>query len=739
MNSVELVWSMLGAASLTLGLIHVAIWARQPSELAQFAFGLAAFSVAALAVAELMMTQAESPEQFAAILRWAHAPVATLALGLVGFVHLHFGLKGFHLGWFAAGLRLASLVPNFGTGVNINFQSIESLRYVSLWDSDRIAFPVGEPNPWMLLAQLSNLLLMVFLARVAWMRWRRGADRRSRRGVGLCIALALFVLASSGWTAAVVLGWVSGPLTVNVAFFGVVLMVSYELGGEALKSAQLTLELKRSEVALRENKQRLALAAKAAGLGIWTRSLDEDDIWLSERGRELLGLAGDSPASWSVIQRGVEPADRAAVEAALQSAIQGSGDYECEFRYEHPVNGTRWLEAKGQVEFDSGGDARAVRGVLFDVTDKRFAGEGLRRVVEDSPFAMIVVDASGMIILVNAMAERTFGYDRSALLGVAVGMILELDSVWSQAEDAGEHAVAAGASEPRNRSVMLAGRHQDGSSLQLEVTLTPIRINDAPCTLSSIKDIGAELRVEQEMALQRDEVAHLSRVAMLGEISGSLAHELNQPLTAVLSNAQAALRFLEREPPDLVEVRDALVHIIESDKRASEVIRRLRVMLRKERSDHAPMAINEVIRDVFGLLESDLIARGITLSLRLDKLLPEVSGDRVQIQQVLLNLVFNACDAMSHLESGRLLEVRSQEVEGPAVRVSVRDVGSGIPEQDLERILTPFVTTKSQGIGLGLAICGTIVRAHRGRLWAGNNAGGGATLHFELPVDRQAD
>src|SRR5690606_26428171 len=148
--------------------------------------------------------------------------------------------------------------------------------------------------------------------------------------------------------------------------------------------------------------------------------------------------------------------------------------------------------------------------------------------------------------------------------------------------------------------------------------------------LASVSDIGERLRLEQESALQRDELAHLSRVTLLGEMSGSLAHELNQPLTAILSNAQAALRFLQHDQPDRGEVHDSLVHIVENDKRASEVIRRLRAMLRKEPVDYQQLAVNEVVRDVLRLINSDILNRNVAVILDLAPGLPPVSGDRVQ-------------------------------------------------------------------------------------------------------------
>jgi C4-dicarboxylate-specific signal transduction histidine kinase len=220
---------------------------------------------------------------------------------------------------------------------------------------------------------------------------------------------------------------------------------------------------------------------------------------------------------------------------------------------------------------------------------------------------------------------------------------------------------------------------------------------------------------------------------MLGELSGSLAHELNQPLVAILSNAQAAQRFLAQTPPRTEQLAAILVDIVKSDHRARAVIQRLRSMLRKEQAQHLRLNLNEVVEESLHLMRSDLLNRGVVVATDLARALPAVSGDRNQLQQVLLNLIMNGCDAMAGLPTRRLRIGTRRGAQGQ-VEISVADCGAGIAPADLERIFEPFVSTKAQGLGLGLAICRSIVEAHRGRLWAGNNADGGATLHCELPV-----
>jgi two-component system, LuxR family, sensor kinase FixL len=249
-------------------------------------------------------------------------------------------------------------------------------------------------------------------------------------------------------------------------------------------------------------------------------------------------------------------------------------------------------------------------------------------------------------------------------------------------------------------------------------------------------DITKRKQAEEQAARQRNEMAHLSRVSTLGELSGSIAHELNLPLSAILSNAQAAKRVLANGQADLAKVREMLDDIVSEDKRASEVIRRLRLWLKKGEVQQRSFCINEVVRDVLELIRSDLINQKVAADCKLARNLPTVTGDPVQLQQVLLNLMINACDAMANgnTPERRLLIRTGLENESNVVIVSVSDRGSGISEAKMEQIFEPFFTTKGKGMGLGLSVCRTIIAAHRGKLWATNNPNRGATFHFSLPI-----
>jgi PAS domain S-box-containing protein len=264
-------------------------------------------------------------------------------------------------------------------------------------------------------------------------------------------------------------------------------------------------------------------------------------------------------------------------------------------------------------------------------------------------------------------------------------------------------------------------------------------ICDANGTVIEVQGIGRDITdfkvADMEAAQRRKEVTHLTRVAILGELSGALAHELNQPLTAILSNAQAAQRLLARAPNDAAMLSEILDDIVADDLRAGEVITRLRAMLTRGEASFKPLHPNDIATEVLALARSELIDRHVTVSTGLTPDLPGTLGDRVQLQQVMLNLVLNACEAMSgRMPAERALSV-STALDGDGfVLTVIADRGNGIPPDTGDRLFEPFFTTKPHGLGLGLSICRSIVAAHGGRLWADNNPDGGATFTVALPV-----
>jgi PAS domain S-box-containing protein len=319
-----------------------------------------------------------------------------------------------------------------------------------------------------------------------------------------------------------------------------------------------------------------------------------------------------------------------------------------------------------------------------------------------------------------------------------------------------DHATLAGHVHPDDRAVRAAAIRQTlatGGSYESEFRIIlpdgTVRwiaargrshgnaINGAPQRVIGISmDITRQKQAAAEAQLQREELAHLSRVAVLSTLTGSLAHELNQPLTSILSNAQAGQRFLSHDPPDLVEVSAILSDIVHADRRAGEIIWRLRAMLRRGEVVLQQVSVNDSLEELLRLIGSDLIARGVSVSNLTAGGLPPAVADRVQLQQVFLNLIVNACDAMASnpVESRKLTLTTS--IEENEIRVGVLDCGVGLPD-DPDTLFQPFHSTKVGGLGMGLSICRTLVTSHGGRLWAERRAERGAAFYVALPVAKQ--
>jgi C4-dicarboxylate-specific signal transduction histidine kinase len=254
-------------------------------------------------------------------------------------------------------------------------------------------------------------------------------------------------------------------------------------------------------------------------------------------------------------------------------------------------------------------------------------------------------------------------------------------------------------------------------------------------------DITAIVRAdhaEQELRKAQAELAHVARVSTLGELTASIAHEVNQPLAAVVANAAACLRWLDRETPDLSAARRSVEWVINDGNRASDVIRRVRALANKNDFEKMPLDVNDVVRETVALVQRELSSHEVPLQTELAPALPMILGDRVQLQQVVINLVMNGIEAMQSVaDRPRELVIRSGQDDAGRVFLSVTDCGVGIPADDAERLFRAFFTTKSEGLGMGLSICRSIVEAHGGRMSACQNEGPGATFRFVLPLHQE--
>jgi PAS domain S-box-containing protein len=255
--------------------------------------------------------------------------------------------------------------------------------------------------------------------------------------------------------------------------------------------------------------------------------------------------------------------------------------------------------------------------------------------------------------------------------------------------------------------------------------------------VGAIMDVSAAKQAEQKLRQVEAELAHISRVTTLGELTASIAHEVNQPLAAVVTNAEAAMRWLAADPPNTGKAREVLGDIVKDGMRASDVIDRIRAIIKKAPTRMARVDVNEAVLDVITLTRSELMRQGVSLQTQLATGLPLIEGDRIQLQQVILNLILNAVEAMSSIDKGaREARISTEREAAGGVLVTVRDFGPGLDPESLNHLFEAFYTTKSDGLGMGLPICRSIIEAHGGRLWATANKPRGAVFQFTLPVER---
>ena len=500
-------------------------------------------------------------------------------------------------------------------------------------------------------------------------------------------------------------------------------------------------ERRRAEEALRESEARINLAANAANLGLWVWNLRNDELWVTEKWRKLFGFAESEPVNFDQLAQRVHPEDRERMKQRVQHVLEHGGvDRESEYRIMQPDGSTRWIADYDGVELDEHGKPAFARGVSRDVTERKMAEEELRETQQRMELAAsaaklgmwmwdivrdeIWITDKGRAIFGLAPSEKLdFNRFRNMLHPEDRESVLKAleTSLRNGAEYRAEYRVVL----PNGQIRWIGGR----GHVEFNGDGQPVRMSG--CSL----DVTWRKQAELEAACHRNEMAHLSRVTMLGELSGSLAHEINQPLAAILSNAQAAQQFLKEDVFDVNELRHVLAEIVAEDKRAGEVIRHVRLLFRKgEAGRHfGNLDINEVAQDVLKLMRNDLANQGVTVQTELAENLPDVQGDRVQLQQVLLNLVLNGCEAMIDRDPSQRQLLITSGMENGAVHVSVRDRGGSIPEETMERVFEPFFTTKADGMGLGLSVCRTIIEAHQGNICARNNTEGGATFHFSIP------
>ena len=377
-------------------------------------------------------------------------------------------------------------------------------------------------------------------------------------------------------------------------------------------------------------------------------------------------------------------------------------------------------------------DFSAVKEAIDDL--KAHGVTDIRRYLAEHPeFVRRMAAAVKVIDINDATVELFAARTKEELLGSLGGIFLpETEAVFAEELI----AIAEGRTLFESEAALQTLR---GEKLTVLLTIMfPPQPAELDSVLVSIFDITERKQSQEALDRAQAELAHVNRVSTLGELAASIAHEVNQPIASVVTNADAAVRWLDARPPDLAEIRQALDAIAYDGQRAGQILSRIRAFVKKTPSEINPLNINEAILEVIALTRSEVQRNGVSLRTRFSGSLPPVRGDKIQVQQVVLNLILNAIDAMSEVGEGeRQLLVSTDKGESDCILVAVRDSGAGLDSSSLDQLFQPFFTTKSSGLGMGLSICRSIIEAHGGRVWASPNSTRGATFQFTLPTRQE--
>jgi PAS domain S-box-containing protein len=538
---------------------------------------------------------------------------------------------------------------------------------------------------------------------------------------------------------------------------------------------------KRAEETSRRSESNLAEAQKLTHTGSWVWQVaGRDALHLSEEWYRIYGFDPEKGIpTWEQRLRRIHPEDRAKwQEATIDRAIDEKSDYEVEFRIVLPDGTRKYIHAVGHPVLTASGDLTEFVGSVTDITERKraevlLAGEKrlLEMIARGDSRALIL---EGACLLVEELASGSLCsillFDPSANC-LRHGAAPSLPKIYTEAIDGavigpsvGSCGTAAYRAEPvivsdiasdplwddfRNLAlphglracwstpILSSGRRVLGTfaTYYREPRSPSSEEHNVIERITHLASIAIEREQGEEVLRQAQaDLAHVSRVTTMGELTATLAHEVNQPIAAAVTNANTCLRWLTREHPDVEEARAAALRIVKDATRAADIISRTRLLFKKGTPSRELVDVNEIIREMLFLLRSEAARYNIAVRTQLAEDLRQVMGDRVQLQQVMMNLIVNSIDAMKDVDGPRELTIKSQRVETDHMLVSVSDTGIGLPQQKADQIFKTFFTTKPQGIGMGLSISRSIVEFHDGRLWATNNSPVGASFHFTLPI-----
>ena len=481
---------------------------------------------------------------------------------------------------------------------------------------------------------------------------------------------------------------------------------------------------------LRESEGRLAEAQRLAHVGHWERDFETGVVTWSDETYRIFGLLPQArtftPDEFFTL---IHPDDRQfVVEAA--TALRSGERYDVQYRVVRPSGDVRHIHSQGDLVRGESGRPRRIFGTVQDITERKRAEYLTGHVFEIAPDAVYIVGRDYRYQRVNPTFERRWRLPAERIVGMRVDELAGTEPFEEAYKPNFDRCFAGEEVSFVGWFPTPAGRRY------LSATYSPLRpdAKRVEAALVISRDLTPHMLAAEALSQTQAELAHVTRVTTLGELAASIAHEINQPLAAIVADANASLNWLATTPPNLDMIREALTAVVSDGHRAGNVIQRIRQLVTKGDPQRARVDVNDVIRDMLPLVRSEVRDHGVSLRLDLGSTNPSVVGDRVQLQQVLINLVMNGIEAMATVaDRPRELVIRSRPHDNDQVLVAVQDAGVGIDPDNVSRLFTAFFTTKEGGMGMGLSISRSIIEAHGGRLWATPNPTHGATFQFALP------
>ena len=493
---------------------------------------------------------------------------------------------------------------------------------------------------------------------------------------------------------------------------------------------------KRMEAALKESEARLQLVLQATSEGVWDYDVKADATYFSQRFAELLGCASQAELkALFTFSEALHPDDRRRVLAAQDGALREGARFDETYRLRLKDGAYRWFHGRGIALRDADGRPLRFVGAIADVTARRDAEAQLRKLstaIEQSPVSIVITDLRGDIEYVNPRFCQSTGYALEEVLGCNPRLLKS-----GETPGAAYKRLWDTIRRGEEWSGELHNRRKNGELFWEFVRIIPLVSEAGAVThfMAVKEDITLRKELDAREQMRQEQMLHHARLAAMGEMAAALAHELNQPLAAIANFSGVVEHQLAAQEPDLAQALDVARTIKGQALRAGDIVWRVREFSRKQESVREAIDINALIGDVVRLADIAARSREVIYDYHLTPGLPSLPVDRVQIEQVLLNLVRNGVEAMEGVAGEKRLLLASRLAEGGgAVHLSVSDRGCGLPDRIAMDLFTPFFTTKPEGMGMGLSISRGIVEAHGGRLWAAPNAGGGTTFHFTLPL-----